>query len=334
MKSAPDAALAVAEITPHIAPEPSETERLRRRAEELLEPRRYLEHHEGQTRTARRLHDKLAQALQAKRARPVPLLHEIARFLDDITQSEPLTWPQIADARDRSIAPQLAHERRRADELRAVRQWAGWMLDDAELLMLDSETTGLAGFLVEIAITDRAGRAVFHSLVNPQTPIEPGAAAVHGITQAQLEGAPTFAQIEPQLRQVLWGKRVVIYNADFDIGVLRRELVRETLAQMERAKVPALALPEGAIDDDSLLGLAYLEAYCQGIARGVADTWLARVHAECAMEQWAIWCGDYSEFHGSYRWQKLNGGHRALDDCRACLALLHQMAAPDEMAAK
>lgn len=46
----------------------------------------------------------------------------------------------------------------------------------------------------------------------------------------------------------------------------------------------------------------------------------------CAMQAYAEWYGDWSSYHRSYTWQPLNGGHRALGDCRATLELLRQMA--------
>lgn len=176
----------------------------------------------------------------------------------------------------------------RERELAQVRRWARAMLDDPDSLLLDTETTGLNGYLVEIAITDREGAPVFQTLVNPQTAIEAGAQKVHGISAAELVDAPTFADIEPKLRELLQHKTVVIYNAAFDMGVLQREIARQSAIK--------------------------------------SSVWLDDVRAQCAMEQWAIWWGDYSESRGGYRWQRLNGGHRALEDCRACLALLHRMA--------
>jgi len=47
---------------------------------------------------------------------------------------------------------------------------------------------------------------------------------------------------------------------------------------------------------------------------------------DCLMERYAVFCGDWSEYHGSYRWQPLGGGHDALGDCRAALACLKEMA--------
>lgn len=51
---------------------------------------------------------------------------------------------------------------------------------------------------------------------------------------------------------------------------------------------------------------------------------------ECIMEPYAAFCGDWSEYHGNYRWQLLPGaGHRALDDCLAALRTLQAMAHTD-----
>lgn len=50
---------------------------------------------------------------------------------------------------------------------------------------------------------------------------------------------------------------------------------------------------------------------------------------ECAMLRFAEWYGDYSTWHGSYRWQRLeavSGAHTAIGDCRSTLAVLKKMA--------
>lgn len=46
-----------------------------------------------------------------------------------------------------------------------------------------------------------------------------------------------------------------------------------------------------------------------------------------AMEEYARWYGEWSDYHGSFRWQRLpSGDHSALGDCRAVLALIKRMA--------
>jgi DNA polymerase-3 subunit epsilon len=48
--------------------------------------------------------------------------------------------------------------------------------------------------------------------------------------------------------------------------------------------------------------------------------------SECLMKKYAIFYGEYSDYHRGYKWQKLEGGHRALDDCFASYDLLIKMA--------
>jgi DNA polymerase-3 subunit epsilon len=48
---------------------------------------------------------------------------------------------------------------------------------------------------------------------------------------------------------------------------------------------------------------------------------------DCAMLRYAEWVGKWNDYHGSFRWQKLDGGdHSALGDCRATLAVIEKMA--------
>lgn len=52
---------------------------------------------------------------------------------------------------------------------------------------------------------------------------------------------------------------------------------------------------------------------------------------ECAMEAYAIFCGNWSEYHGSYTWVPLQqGNHRAIEDALAALECLREMAAAHE----
>jgi len=47
----------------------------------------------------------------------------------------------------------------------------------------------------------------------------------------------------------------------------------------------------------------------------------------CVMEMYSQYCGDWSEYHGDYRWQSLTGGdHTALGDCLATLKIIKEMA--------
>jgi DNA polymerase III subunit epsilon len=48
---------------------------------------------------------------------------------------------------------------------------------------------------------------------------------------------------------------------------------------------------------------------------------------ECAMEAYAAFCGNWSDYHGDYTWIPLAGGHRAVDDALAALERVCEMAA-------
>jgi DNA polymerase-3 subunit epsilon len=65
----------------------------------------------------------------------------------------------------------------------------------------------------------RAGET-FHSLSRPLAPIPPGAAAVHGIRDRDVEGAPRFREVLPALLAFLGDRIVVAHNARFDRAFL------------------------------------------------------------------------------------------------------------------
>ncbi|WP_241665914.1 3'-5' exonuclease [Prescottella subtropica] len=98
------------------------------------------------------------------------------------------------------------------------RQWATRMLSPGAACILDVETTGLDGAIIEIAVIDAAtGEVLLDTLVDPGgVPIEPDAHAVHGLTAADLAGAPTWPQVHPRLAAVTAGRTVLAYNAPFD----------------------------------------------------------------------------------------------------------------------
>ena len=56
-----------------------------------------------------------------------------------------------------------------------------------------------------------------------------------------------------------------------------------------------------------------------------------KFYTECAMLWYSQYVGDWNQYYGNYRWQKLPGGvqHRALSDCRCVYRLLVEMAKVD-----
>jgi DNA polymerase III epsilon subunit-like protein len=89
-----------------------------------------------------------------------------------------------------------------------------WMLP-----YLKTQTTGRGDNdqVVEIAIIDEDGNRLLEEYVRPTRPIAPDATAMHGITEAQLAGKPSFAEIEGRVVEAIRGKHIVVFNGAFEM---------------------------------------------------------------------------------------------------------------------
>ena len=220
---------------------------------------------------------------------------------------------------------EAAATRRRHRELDATIVWARQLMQRDDWLVLDTETTDLHGAVLEIGVIHPDGTVAFESLLNPEAPIAPGAERIHGISRDMVWNAPTFADIEPQLRRLLHGKTVVVYNAEYDSGVLWNAVRRLcTLPDDARALLTTWTTrtrPDGTTDQ-----VRSEDAWEHDrLANDQASWWIGRIDWQCAMLQYSCYVGE-SHWRGGYRWQPLYGGHRAVNDCRACLHVIERMA--------
>ena len=101
------------------------------------------------------------------------------------------------------------------------------------LCFFDLETTGINianDRIVEIAILKRKPDGSVEEklwLVNPECPIPPEAAAVHGITDEKVADAPTFRMLAGTIRDFIRDCDLAGYNSDrFDIPLLAEEFLR------------------------------------------------------------------------------------------------------------
>jgi DNA polymerase-3 subunit epsilon len=101
-------------------------------------------------------------------------------------------------------------------------------------IILDTETTGLevsqGHRVIEIGcleLRDRrfTGRS-FHRYLCPDREVDPGALAVHGITNEFLSSQPRFPEVAAEFLEFIDGAELVIHNATFDVGFLDAELAR------------------------------------------------------------------------------------------------------------
>jgi hypothetical protein len=103
-----------------------------------------------------------------------------------------------------------------------VINWARACRQPGAAVVLDTETTGLDGVVIEIAIVDACtGKTLLDTLVNPgDVKVSDGARAVHGITDRELAGAPSWAEILPAFLAAVRGRRILAYNAEFDSSAI------------------------------------------------------------------------------------------------------------------
>ena len=128
------------------------------------------------------------------------------------------------------------------------RAWANAVLADGAACIVDVETSGLDGSIIEIAVIDAAtGEVLLNTLVDcSPVEIEPGAVEVHGLTATDLAGAPRWSEVFPELAAATKNRVVLAYNAKFDRGRVLHDCRREGIDPAHLAG--AFAPPGGAWD--------------------------------------------------------------------------------------
>ena len=99
-------------------------------------------------------------------------------------------------------------------------------------VVLDTETTGLSfkdgHRIVEIGCIELDNliptKKVFHCYLNPERKVSESALKVHGYTDEFLSDKKKFVEIADEFLGFIEGKKIVIHNAEFDIGHLNNEL--------------------------------------------------------------------------------------------------------------
>ncbi len=108
-------------------------------------------------------------------------------------------------------------------------------LRDLDLAIVDIETTGATSHynrIIEIAVLKvKQGRLVdtFSTLVDPERTISPFIEGLTGITNRELEKAPTFTEVKDHIHELLEGAIFVAHNARFDYSFLKEEFEREKI---------------------------------------------------------------------------------------------------------
>jgi len=130
-----------------------------------------------------------------------------------------------------------------------VREVSQRPLSDLTFVVLDVETTGLrpdrgdrvvalAGIKVRGGVVRRT--EVFDTLVNPGRPIPARSAAIHGITDEQVGGAPRIDAVLPEFSAFAGGAVLVGHELWFDLAFLEPEA--------RRLGLPPLSGDHGVVD--------------------------------------------------------------------------------------
>ncbi len=100
-------------------------------------------------------------------------------------------------------------------------------------VILDTETTGLSvkegHRIVEIGCIELENliptKKVFHCYLNPERKVSESALKVHGYTDIFLSDKKKFIDVVDNFLEFIKGKKIIIHNAEFDIGHLNNELL-------------------------------------------------------------------------------------------------------------
>ena len=98
-------------------------------------------------------------------------------------------------------------------------------------VVLDTETTGLdpddGHKIIEIGCIEILNRNVtsntFHKYINPNREIDVEASKIHGLTYSNLKDKPLFEEIFEEFSDYISDSPIIIHNAPFDIGFLKKE---------------------------------------------------------------------------------------------------------------
>jgi DNA polymerase-3 subunit epsilon len=132
-------------------------------------------------------------------------------------------------------------------------------------IILDTETTGLnvkdGHRIVEIGCIELEDlvptKKTFHCYLNPERKVSEKAFEVHGYSDEFLSKQKKFSEIADNFLNFIEGKRLVIHNAEFDLGHLNNEMLILGKKKINNEIVDTLAMarekfPGSSINLDSL----------------------------------------------------------------------------------
>lgn len=99
---------------------------------------------------------------------------------------------------------------------------AAHAVNSGDLLVIDTETTDLNGQVIEIAVVcAKTASRLYSSFVKATESISDEAFSVHGISEKDIEDAPSFEQVATEISKLFTeSKRWTAFNIEFDHNVM------------------------------------------------------------------------------------------------------------------
>jgi DNA polymerase-3 subunit epsilon len=134
--------------------------------------------------------------------------------------------------------------------------------------VVDVETTGGRAYgtdrITEVAaVVVRDGQLcdVFETLVNPGRPIPAFISQLTNISWDMVKGAPRFAEVEPQLLEVIAGNVFAAHNANFDWRFICAEVFRASGQQLVGRRLCTVKLARKILPQLSRRSLDHVASY-------------------------------------------------------------------------
>ena len=134
-------------------------------------------------------------------------------------------------------------------------------------IVLDTETTGISikdgHRIVEIGCIELENliptKNKFHCYLNPERKVSEKALEVHGYTDEFLSSKKKFKEVVDDFLSFIEGKKLIIHNAEFDLGHLNQELKLVGKSKIKNEVVDTLALARDKFPGSSIS----LDALCK-----------------------------------------------------------------------
>lgn len=124
------------------------------------------------------------------------------------------------------------------------------LVSDCRFVVIDTETTGFKAYagdeICSIALIEMQGTALtgrhFNTLINPGRPIPAESTKIHGISDADVNGAPVIEQVLVEVADFIGEAVIVGHHIGFDMRFLNRILQKELLCHLKHPWIDTMLL--------------------------------------------------------------------------------------------